>query len=229
MINWFKKRKTNKEIEKFERLLSDKLGELYPDMKELRDNSRYLHSNFTDKPQGFAFVYSMNGPYYERHGKKHRIHFKFDGLELKKKESSEYIKLPITVHYNLISNVEIETPADFWKNLDYHSIKLVDYKRTEFTFANDDEKKLRKILKDIDEEIKSKIEVNDTYEIELDGKRYYTILDMEDGNYIGVNSKGQVFRLHHDSDEQAKLINKSVKDFLTSYSGDKKEFADLFN
>src|SRR5687767_10707303 len=104
MINWLKKRKTNKEIAKFEKLLSGKLGEVFPDMKELRDHSRFLHSIFTDKPEGLAFVYSMNGLYYERHGKNHRIHFKLEGLEVKKKESDEYIKLPVTVHYNLISN-----------------------------------------------------------------------------------------------------------------------------
>ena len=63
----------------------------------------------------------------------------------------------------------------------------------------------------------------------MDGKRYYTILDMGDGNYIGVNSRGQVYRLHHDSDEQAKVINKSIKDFLTNYSGDKRDFDKLFD
>jgi hypothetical protein len=33
MMNWFKKRRAKKEIEKFERALSDKLGDIFPAMK----------------------------------------------------------------------------------------------------------------------------------------------------------------------------------------------------
>lgn len=229
MINWFKKRRTKKEIWKFERVLSDKLGDIFPTMKDLRENSKLMFFNYPDKPIGISFVYAMNGPYLDRHGKKHRVNFKVDGLEIKKKESNEFVKLPITVTHDLIGTVEIDNPCDFWKNYDISEIKVREIKRTELKFTNGDEQKLKKILKGIDEELKKKIETDDTFEIELDGKRYYTILDMEDGNYIGVNSRGQVYRLLHDSDEQAKLINKSIKDFLTNYSGDKKDFEKLFD
>jgi hypothetical protein len=216
MINWFKKRRTKKEIEKFEKILSNRLGDIFPTMKELRENSKLMFFNYSVKPTGISFVYAMNGPYIERHGKKHRVNFKVDGLEIKKKESSEFVGLPVTVTHDLIGTIEIDNPSDIWKNYDLTDIKVGEIKRTEFEFVNEDEKKLKKILKGIDEELKRKIEIEDTFEIELDGKRYYTILDMEDGNYIGVNSRGQVYRLHHDSEEQAKLINKSIKDFLTN-------------
>jgi len=229
MINWFKKRRTKKEIEKFERVLSDKLGAIFPTMKELRENSKLQFFNYSDKPIGISFAYSMNGPYYDRHGKKHRVNFKVDGLEIKNKQSNVFVKLPVTVTHDLIGTIEIDNPSDIWKNYDLTDIKIQEIKRTELEFANEDEKKLKKILKGIDQELKKKIEVDDTFEIELDGKRYYTILDMEDGNYISVNSRGQVYRLHHDSDEQAKLINKSIKDFLINYSGDKKDFEKLFD
>jgi hypothetical protein len=229
MINWFKKRRTKKEIEKFEKVLSDKLGDIFPTMKELRENSKLQFFSYSEKPIGIRLAYSMNGPYFERHGKKHRVNFKVDGLEIKRKKSIEFVKLPVTVTHNLIGTIEIDNPSDIWKDYDLTDIRVQGIKRTELEFDNEDEKKLKKILKGIDEELKRKIEVDDTFEIELDGKRYYTILDMEDGNYIGVNSRGQVYRLHHDSEEQAKLINKSITDFLTNYSGVKKDFEKLFD
>ena len=229
MINWFKKRRTKKEIEKFERVLSDKLGEIFPTMKELRENSKLMFFNYSDNPPGISFIYSMNGAYHDRHGKKHRVNFKIDGLEIKKKASEEFVRLPVTVTHDLIGTIEIDNPSDIWKNYDLTTVRVNEIKRTDLEFNNEDEKKLKKILKGINEGLKRKIEIDDTFGIELDGKRYYTILDMEDGNYIGVNSKGQVFRLHHDSDQQAKLINKSIADFLTDYSGDKKDFEKLFD
>jgi hypothetical protein len=229
MITWFKKRRTKKEIEKFEKVLSDKLGDIFPTMKELRENSKLAYFHYPDKPTGISFAYQLNLPYFDRHHKKHRVNFKVDGLEIKKKDSSEFVKLPITVTHDLLGTVEIENPSDIWKNYDTTDIRVTEIKRTDLEFTNEDEKVLRKILKNIEESLKAKIEIADTIEIELDEKKYYTILDMEDGNYIGVNSKGQVFRLHHDTDEQAKLINKSIKDFLTNYSGDKKDFEKLFD
>ena len=157
MINWFKKRRTKKEIEKFERVLSDKLGEIFPTMKDLRENSKLMFFNYPDKPTGSSFVYAMNGPYHDRHGKKHRVNFKVDGLEIKKKESNEFIRLPITVTHDLIGTVEIDNPSDIWKNYDLTDIKVRELKRTELEFVNEDEKKLKKILKDIDEELKAKL------------------------------------------------------------------------
>ena len=229
MINWFRKRRTKKEIEKFERALSDKLGDIFPTMKELRENSKLQFFKYSDKPIGISFPYSINGTYYERHGKKHRVNSKVDGLEIRNKRSNEFVKLPVTVIHDLIGTIEIDSPSDIWKNYDLTDIRVQEIKRIELEFANEDEKKLKKILKGIDQELTKKIEVDDTFEIELGGKRYYTILDMEDGNYISVNSRGQVYRLHHDSDEQAKLINKSIEDFLTNFSGDKRDFEKLFD
>jgi hypothetical protein len=107
-------------------------------------------------------------------------------------------------------------------------LRANNLRRTELVFENEDIEKLLKILKNVDEGLKSKLEIEDTFEIELGDKKFLTMLDMEDGNYVGVNSKGQVFRLLHDSYEQARLINKSVKEFLTTYSGDKNDLNKYF-
>ena len=72
----------------------------------------------------------------------------------------------------------------------------------EIIYENQDKNTLLSIIGNTDKE--HLIEIDDTFEIELADKRFYTILDMEDGNYIAVNKKGQVFRLHHDNEQQAK-------------------------
>ena len=50
-------------------------------------------------------------------------------------------------------------------------------------------------------------------ELEVDGKLYYQIKDLEDGNYIGIDNKGKVYGLIHDP-FKIDLINKSIKQFV---------------
>jgi hypothetical protein len=229
MINWFKNRKAKKEIEKFEKILSGKLGDIYPSMKELRNNSKLLFHSISKEPVGINLTYSMNPDYYERHGKKHRVNFKVDGFEIKRKGDNKFVGLSIIVTHDLIGTIQIDNPIDFWNHYDFDQLKIKNPVRTDLEFSNEDEKKLKKILKNIEESLISKIEIDNTFEIELDSKKYDTILDMEEGNYIGVNGKGQVFRLSHDSDEQVKMIEKSVAIFLTNYSGNKKDLVNFFD
>jgi hypothetical protein len=67
------------------------------------------------------------------------------------------------------------------------------------------------------------LELEYTFEIEVDGKLYYTILDMEDGNYIAVNKKGNIYRLIHDHEQNVKLIANTPTEFFEIYNGSKSE------
>jgi hypothetical protein len=228
MIGWLKKRRTKKELSRFEKILTAKLGEYYPTMIDIHKNSKLEVFYFKDKPSGITLLHSINGDYLNRNKKKHNVNFRVDGLEIKRKDKNDFVKLPVTVTSDLIGTIEMEDPQNFWKNFDMDQLRANNLRRTELVFENEDIEKLLKILKNVDEGLKSKLEIEDTFEIELGDKKFLTMLDMEDGNYVGVNSKGQVFRLLHDSYEQARLINKSVKEFLTTYSGDKNDLNKYF-
>ena len=84
-------------------------------------------------------------------------------------------------------------------------------------------------LKDLSPEDQAKLELADSFEIELGPKTYYTILDMEDGNYISLDDEGKVFRLHQDSRQPVKETSPSIEAFLKGYSGDKDKLAYLFD
>jgi hypothetical protein len=59
------------------------------------------------------------------------------------------------------------------------------------------------------------LDLDDLSEIEVEGKSYFQIKDLEDGNNIAINYKGHVFGLTHDP-FKVKLLNKSVKGFVES-------------
>ena len=79
---------------------------------------------------------------------------------------------------------------------------------------NPDQKTAEKILKSLTNEQIELLELEYTFEIELDEKLFYTILDMEDGNYVAVDKKGKVYRLNHDHIERVKLIADKPTDFF---------------
>ncbi len=88
---------------------------------------------------------------------------------------------------------------------------------------NPDQQKAEKILKSLTKEQIELLELDYTFEIEFDEKLFYTILDMEDGNYIAVDKSGKVYRLNHDHQEKVKLVANQPTDFFKIYKGDKKE------
>lgn len=67
------------------------------------------------------------------------------------------------------------------------------------------------------------LDLNDLSEFEVDGKYYYQIKDLEDGNYIAIDNKGKVFRLIHDP-FQIELINKSITQFVADVNKGRFDF-----
>jgi hypothetical protein len=85
-----------------------------------------------------------------------------------------------------------------------------------------------KILSSLNKQQLELLDIENTFEIEIDEKFYYTIIDMENGNYIAVDKKGKIFRLNHEANEAAKEIFKNAYDFLNIYNGVKSDLEVYF-
>lgn len=206
----------------------DRLSLLQPNMADIYKQAKLSTILPVTTPQPFIqLLHIINGPYLEKNRKKHKDFYILNGIEIKKRDTDEFVEVPIEVTWDLVSRINIDRPTDFWRHYAIETIRVKNLIRTELPVSNEDEEKLKKILKTDSQQIK-KLEIQDTFEIELDDKKFYTILNMEDGNYIAVNTKRQVYRLNHDSNEQVRLIDKSVDNFLKEFSGNKKELEKHF-
>lgn len=224
MIDWFTNRRRKKETVRLEETLVDRLSSFQPNMADIYRQAKLSTVISGTTPRPFIqLLHMINGPYLEKNKKKHKDCYALNGIEIKKSDSDDFVELPIEVTWDLVSKINIDRPNDFWKYYSIESIRINELKRTDFQVNNEDEEKLRKILKTVDADQIKKLKTEETFEIELDEKKFYTILDMGDGNFIAVNSKGQVYRLNHDSKEQVRLIDKSINNFLKEFSGDKKD------
>ena len=134
--------------------------------------------------------------------------------------------MQLLIYSDTIQFIQIPFEKSIRKEFDINTLIATELQTSTLSNENSDQIIVENILKHLKPEVKEKFEISDAFEIELNGKRYYTILDMEDGNYIAINKKGSVFRLIHDNEEPAKEIAPSILDL--EYKGDKSELNHLF-
>jgi len=223
IINFLKARRFKNDIQKLEENIVMLLANDFP---EVADN--YLHWTFSTAGQladktMYILHQSTDNFYYEQNRAKHKKHFFLTGVEVLNKQTGAYIPMRLTISNNLIQNISLPLNTTLRTEYELSKLRINNLHKEDFILKNTDEIKLKKILSNVSEEQKNLLEIEDTIEIELDEKYYYTIVDMEDGNYIAVNKRGNVFRLIHDHEEPAKKIFQNVQKLMESYSGDKYE------
>jgi len=67
----------------------------------------------------------------------------------------------------------------------------------------------------------AKLDLENCFEIEFENHKLYTIIDFEDGNYVAINKKSQLYFLNHDSEIRIKKIGENIDAFLNDFNGDK--------
>jgi len=128
-------------------------------------------------------------------------------------------QLDLTIYQGLL--VGFDTSKNI-KELRKYEFDTSGAMKTRSKFAAED--KIERLVKGLDAD---KLDLQDLSEIELEGKSYYQIKDLDDGNYIAIDGKGQVFALIHDPFE-IRLLNKSVKDFVAAVNSGTFRFEEIF-
>ena len=139
--------------------------------------------------------------------------FELENIIINQNEQS--FPLNITIYDGLWIAFEIQ------KNiLDFESfqVDLSSIKISKSKFATDT--KIEKLVSGLTSE---QLDFANLIEFEIEGKYYFQIKDLEDGNYIAINNKGQVFGLIHDP-YKIELIHKSVRQFVDDVNSGRFDF-----
>lgn len=135
-------------------------------------------------------------------------HFELENILIK--QDGQAYPLNITIHEGLWIGFEIEKNILEFNNF---QIDFSLFKKSKSKFTADT--KIEKLVSGLTCE---QLDLTNLGEFDIDGKIYYQIKDLEDGNYIAVDNKGQVFGLMHDP-YKIELINKSVRQFVDDVNG----------
>jgi len=223
----FNRKTKMKHIEQFETAIANLLVQEFPQFKKVIKLSKYHGISFTSKPNGIYISRSYNPEAFKEIQKHHRTHFNLTGVSIYNIKQQEFIDLKLNYSFDSLIKFEIDNPEYFHKNFDLNNLKKGEIILEQLPNENPDKEIVEKILNSLSNEQLGLLELDDTIELEIDNKLYYTILDMEDGNYIAIDKSKKVYRLIHDHSETIREIADNPIDFFNFYNGNKDELEEL--
>ncbi len=227
-MNIFSRRVKKKHLEKFEISIREMLKYELPQLEKVIGIGRSFGISFVSEPKGIYINYAYKPQEYELLRREHKKSFNLYGISVFNYNENCYKPITLYYLYDRLTRVNLENPEYFHRDFDLNKIKLSEVKLEYLKIENPDQKVAQRALKNLTREQIELLELDDTFEIEVDQKLFYTILDLEDGNYIAVDKNGKIYRLNHDHEEMVKLIADSPAQFFDIYNGQKSKIENFF-
>jgi hypothetical protein len=206
MFNFFKRSK----VEQWEKtLLQNILSELPPEFIRLRSQVeegvlRAVSFNTKVIPNYTGFRY--NPEIAARYRDERKASYTIKKLKVYDNLSQTYINFEIVVVSEIVAGYA--TPDHKKVKLSIDKFDTSDYFIKKFGQQDFDE-----ISSLLSKETLAIIQPGDVYQVELDNKIYYHIKDLDDGDFIAIDNKGNVFELSHDPYE-IKRVYTPLADYL---------------
>ena len=221
MKNLFQNKISIKEVNQIENYVLEKLNFYDKNCINDKKNTKIVGINFAKN--GISITREiLNNLEYQNTKRKNNFILNVTGIKFLNKNTNYYEEIPISFSNYQMSFIQTEKPQVFHRTFDIKNIKIEYPIIKKIKIQNPDKEIVEKILK-LTEIQKSKLELEDCFEIEYDSKSYYTILDFEDGNYIAVDKNGKVYYLNHDREIRIKQISGNIFEFLEIHKGNKTE------
>jgi hypothetical protein len=150
--------------------------------------------------------FSLNVKLLNKYEDKLGPYFAVEGVTVFDTKSAATVELQIHICYGVIMGFvalgsKLESP-------DFETINTSSYWIKHF--ENSEFDPIKKLL--TEEEVKL-INPNDVYELELKGRSYYHIADLEDGDFIGMDLDKKIYKITHDPYEIVELQD-NLKEIL---------------
>ncbi len=220
-MNIFNRKTKKRHIEQFGLKIAELLEPELPQIKTAIGLSKIYGISFIHEPKGIYISRGYKPKEFELINRDHRTSFNLFGVSVFNSEENSYQAIKLYYQSDGLTKIEIQKPEYFHKTFDLNQIQKNELKLEHLEIVNPDQKIAEKALKSLTQEQLKMLELDSTFEIEFEQKLFYTILDMEDGNYFAVDKKGKIYRLNHDHKERVKVIANTPSEFFKIYSGNK--------
>lgn len=134
---------------------------------------------------GFSFNPQVHDNFYDKNGR----NYKLTGIKVFNKKSNSFLDVNIYIVFGMINGYSIEGKFD----IDVNNIEINNFRKE--MIDNSDFEKIANIFNDAELKV---INPSEIYEVELNGISYYHIKDLEDGNFIGIDEKKNIYKIIHD-------------------------------
>ena len=149
---------------------------------------------------------------------KRKKNYKISGLTIFSKKTNKWEQIELLIQDNLIRGLRISNSNYDLSEFDLNKISNSNVIRNDFVFPPGE---IEIFYEKLSQEIKTILDPNRLSEIDFANRMYYTFFDLEDGNYLAVDKKLNVYSLVHDARPMVKKMKvtfKSILDELASGS-----------
>lgn len=210
MFNIFKRSK----VEDWEiRLLLNVIGSLPINTDKLKAQVndglfRGVLTNASDI-EGYT-AFKFNSGIFKKHEDVQARSYVLQGITVYDTRSNVFLPYTIYVSSGVINGYSIQGASKFKIDPD-----RFDVTRFRQVFdKNPDWQEVENLLNDEERQL---VNPSHVYAVELDGKRYYRLLDLEDGDFIGLDQNGMAYEIRHDPFEIIEIRNKSLIEIIKTY------------
>jgi hypothetical protein len=208
-----KLRMTQRENQKIgveqDQLFRDIINALPDSFNEYKQQANAItYGHFSENSwEGYKTAFVKAPPQYHKGG----VNFVISGIEIYHIPGGKYIPVEILVRENILIGIKTGNAAFRRHELDVKRINTTNISTSAVPVP---ETSQDKFIKTLGEDIRQKINLDDMFEIEDGTKKFYTIFDLEDGNYLAIDEQQQVYSLVHDARPANKKMNIALRDIL---------------
>jgi hypothetical protein len=191
--------------------LINSLPDDFNELKEQRRSTNLLNLSDWALFPGFKFLtigYSettLND--FKRRGQNYRL----SGLRIFSKKQNDYVNVEFLIHDNYLVGFRIENSNYEIEEFDLKKIESKNHQRTPMDFPPSE---IDLFYDRLDDNLKSKLNPDEIFDIDFANRTYYVFYDLEDGNYLAADKKLNVYSLVHDARPMAKKLKYSLADIL---------------
>lgn len=207
MFGLFKRTKIKEwEIELIRHVVR-KLPENYSNLLNPIDEGIFTNVilDISDIPNLVSF--GFNPEVYKKYSVKNQTAFKLTQITVFDKKTSTFLPYEIYISSGIIVSYSLK---NFKKcDIDIEQIDVFKFKK-ELIGVSD----YQKIAHIFNEEEKNILSHSEIYSVIINDKEYFHIMDLEDGNFIGINKDKIVYKVTHDPMEVVK-VDKTIVEILS--------------
>lgn len=146
------------------------------------------------------------------------VDYILSGIQIYSANAGKLLPVKLLFRDNLPEGLQIGNNSFHPDELDLESVQLNDFQEQTLDLRP---VKLKQILAGLPVTLREQIEPGCSEELELEGKFYYSILDLEDGNCIAVDDHYHLYSLVHDAKPPVFEMEMELEDFAELLSSGK--------
>ncbi len=214
----YKRNLIRQEENNFFSAIVDALPESLADIKLSSKSGKLLGLNNWELYKGFKFATASLSEKALLENKKRGQNFKISGISVFSKQNNNFVDVELLVKDNFVSAIKTSNDNFQISAFDITKINVEKVTKIPFEFPPDD---IDIFYNSLDKDIQERLNLNEIFDIDFNGKTYYVFYDLEDGNYLAVDKNQKVYSLVHDAKPMAKTMKCNFNEILNEISENK--------